>query len=82
MKTRKVPKRECKDVAIPRQVCSSVPVPQPPIVRQPSPLTPPYPSYQDVPYNDYRIEYKRQCYKINRPVCRVEPCQYNVRLDY
>lgn len=63
VKTRKVPKRECKDVAIPRQVCSSVPVPQPPI---------------DVPYNDYRIEYKRQCYKINRPVCRVEPCQYNV----
>jgi len=61
--SKRVPKRVCENIPNSRKVCRSVQVPQPPI---------------EVPTLSYRMEYKRQCYMVNRPVCRQQPCQYNV----
>ena len=36
------------------------------------------PRLQEVPTVSYRIEYKKQCYKVSKPVCRQKPCQYQV----
>ena len=36
---------------------------------------------QEVGIVNYRIEYKKQCYKVAKPVCRQKPCQYQVRQE-
>jgi len=65
METRiqKIPKQECEKISQPRKVCNSIAVPQPP---------------QVISYTDYRTDYKQQCYRIPKPVCRQVPCQYHV----
>lgn len=60
---RKVPKKECRNVPVTTKDCQSIPVPQAP--------------YQ-VPYTTYRTEYRQQCYPVPKPVCRMEPCSYQV----
>jgi hypothetical protein len=77
--TRRVPKRKCEDVPNPRRTCRSVQVPQAPYVSIPPPISLP----QEVPTMSYRTEYKRQCYKVSRPVCRQQhppqqPCPSQV----
>jgi len=62
-RTRQVPKRVCEDVQKRRRDCKSVQRQQPPY---------------EVPTVSYRIEYKKQCYKVSKPVCRQKPCQYQV----
>jgi len=62
--TRKVPKRDCKPISKVVKDCASVPVPQQP-----------YP----VPYTDYETKYRQQCYQVPKPVCRMEPCSYQVQ---
>jgi len=59
----KVPKQECEKIEQPRKVCNSVAIPQPP---------------QVIPTMDYRTDYRQQCYRIPKPVCRQVPCQYHV----
>jgi len=61
--TRTVPRRKCEQIPRDRRECSSHPVTQQP---------------QVVPTLEYRIEYRRNCYKVNRPVCTQEPCMYKV----
>jgi len=65
-RTRQVPKRVCEDVQKRRRECKSVQVQQPPY---------------EVGIVNYRIEYKKQCYKVAKPVCRQKPCQYQVRQE-
>jgi len=62
--TRKVPKRDCQQIPQTTKDCSSVPVPQQPY---------------SVPYTTYKTEYRQQCYQVPKPVCRMEPCSYQVQ---
>lgn len=64
MRTRKVPKQECVDVQKTIKDCQSVPVPQAPY---------------SVPTMEYRTEYRQQCYQVPKPVCKMEPCSYQVQ---
>jgi len=63
-KTKKVPERKCEQVPNNRRNCQTIQVPQPPI---------------QVPYTDYRTEYKQQCYNVPKPVCKQVPCSYAVQ---
>lgn len=63
-RTIKVPRQQCDNIPYTRKKCGSVQVPQPPV---------------EVPTMDYRTEYRQQCYNVPKPVCRMEPCQYQVQ---
>ena len=40
----------------------------------------PYPNILQVPYTDYKTEYKQQCYNVPKPVCQQRPCTYQVQV--
>ena len=63
-RTVRVPRQQCDNVPYTRKKCGSIQVPQPPI---------------EVPTMEYRTEYKQQCYNVPKPVCRMEPCTYQVK---
>jgi len=62
--TTRVPERKCEKVPSTRRKCGTVTVPQPPM---------------EVPYTDYKTEYKQQCYNVPKPVCQQRPCTYQVQ---
>ena len=63
-RTMRVPRQQCDSVPFTRKKCGSVQVPQPAI---------------EVPTMDYRTEYKQQCYNVPKPVCKMEPCSYQLQ---
>ena len=63
-RTVRVPRQQCDNIPYTRKKCGSIQVPQPPI---------------EVPTMEYRTEYKQQCYNVPKPVCRMEPCTYQVK---
>jgi len=63
-RTLRVPRQQCDDVPFTRKKCGTVQVEQPAL---------------EVPTMDYRTEYRQQCYNVPKPVCQMQPCQYQVQ---
>ena len=82
--TTRVPERKCEKVPSTRRKCGTVTVPQPPMeVTRNSPppsLSLSIPCTLQVPYTDYKTEYKQQCYNVPKPVCQQRPCTYQVQV--